>query len=60
MRTHLTVAGASECIGATADPIGHYPARGTDAESVVVEGRHESAPEVRAAWRQQMGTPCPV
>lgn len=60
MRTHLTICGTSESTGATSDEVGHYPATETDAESVVVAGAFESAPEVRAAWREQMGTPCPV
>lgn len=63
-RTHLTVLPSSGAfsIGATTDVPGHYPPaeNSGDAPAVVVEGVFETAPEIRAAWVEQFGTPCPV
>lgn len=63
-RTHLTVIESSGAfsIGATTDAPGHYPPAedSGDAPAVVVEGAYNTAPEIRAAWVVQFGTPCPV
>lgn len=58
--TRLTVCGTSFTVSPTQDAPGHCPVTRTGAECVVVAGAFSSAYEVRAAWRAQTGTDCPI
>ena len=60
MNTHLTVTSTSSSVGACDVAPGYYPETELMAEHVVVSGAHETAADVRTAWRAQMGTSCPV